>query len=349
MTTAQSLPATSNNETIQPTNNQVVKSVSKIAVAQVPANTIFPNAPTDLKVLTYKATGEFGEKVPAPLNYIPNMDVFEVVLSWFSNRAVQPLWLHGPTGSGKSELLLFMANKLGVPVSIISGSLDTRGETLFVRTESRGENGGTTLVQVPTDIIKRYRDGGLIIIDEIDKFDSPVQSALHPLCDYKELYVEGIGLVKPHKFTKVAATANTVGEGGSMHYTNSMVVDAALRSRFCFIELPYPPAQLEFDIVSSHYPALDGELIKALIRVGEHVRHAFDGGTLTMPFSTRTIVSWCHSMKIMRSRPLRASFQFAYGSSLPSDEASAAEDLLHAVLDDDIDLSLPDLVKSLHA
>ena len=53
MTIAQSLPATSNNETIQPTNNQVVKSVSKIAVAQVPANTIFPNAPTDLKVLTY--------------------------------------------------------------------------------------------------------------------------------------------------------------------------------------------------------------------------------------------------------------------------------------------------------
>ncbi|WP_338455118.1 MoxR family ATPase [uncultured Alteromonas sp.] len=343
MTTAQSLPVTPS-AAVQPTAVQP----AKIGVAPVDANTIFPKAPQDLKVLTYKAMGEFSEKIPAPLNYIPNMDVFEVVLSWFSNRAVQPLWLHGPTGSGKSELLLFMANKLGVPVSIISGSLDTRGETLFVRTESRGEDGGTTLVQVPTDIIKRYRDGGLIIIDEIDKFDSPVQSALHPLCDYKELYVEGIGLIKPHKFTKVAATANTVGEGGSMHYTNSVVVDAALRSRFCFIELPYPPAQLEFDIVSSHFPALDGELIKSLIKVGDHVRKAFDGGALTMPFSTRTIVSWCHSMKIMRTKSLRSSFQFSYASSLPSDERLAAEDLLHAELDEDIDLPLPDLIKSLH-
>ena len=166
MTTAQTLQTTSaNTASQQPTTSQVVAPVSQIGVAPVDANKLFPTAPSDLKVLTYKATGEFAEKVPAPLNYIPNMDVFEVVLSWFSNRAVQPLWLHGPTGSGKSELLLFMANKLGVPVSIISGSLDTRGETLFVRTESRGENGGTTLVQVPTDISNRYRYGGLILID----------------------------------------------------------------------------------------------------------------------------------------------------------------------------------------
>lgn len=323
---------------------------SQIGIAQVPASSVFPGAPSDLKVLAYKATGEFADKVPAPLdNYVPNMEVFEDVLSWFSNKAVQPLWLYGPTGSGKSELALFMANKLGVPVSIISGSLDTRGETLFVRTESRGENGGTTLVSVPTDIIKRYRDGGLIIIDEIDKFDSPVQSALHPLCDYKELYVEGIGLIKPHKLTKIIATANTVGEGGSMHYTNSVVVDVALRSRFVFIELGYPSAQLEFDILSTHFPQLDGELSKSLINVGHKLRSAFEEGVVTMPASTRTLVSWCHSLKIMRSKSLLHSFKFAYVNSLPFDERQPAIDIIHAVLGDGIENSLPDFIKELRS
>ena len=53
-------------------------------------------------------------------------------------------------------------------------------------------------------------------------------------------------------------------------------------------------------------------------------------------------------MKIMRTKSLRSSFQFSYASSLPSDERLAAEDLLHAELDEDIDLPLPDLIKSLH-
>lgn len=321
---------------------------STIKAMMLDAKDVFGfNAPLDLKVVKYSVTGEFSEKVPAPLNYTPNWDVFEMVLAWFSAKAIQPLWLSGPTGSGKSEMMLYLANMLGVPVSIISGSLDARGETMFVRTESRGEDGGTTLVSVPTDIICRYRDGGLIIIDEIDKFDSPVQSVLHPLCDYKELYVEGIGLIKPHKLTKVCATANTVGEGGSMHYTNSVVVDAALRSRFCFLELGYPPAYLEFEILNNHYPMLHGELLKKLIEVASKVRDAFESGTVGLPISTRTLVGWCHAIRIFKAKSLRQSFAFVYGKSLSEDEREAAFDTLHAVVGDEVDSSMPDFLKSL--
>lgn len=322
--------------------------VPAIKAGMIQANLIFPSAPDDLKVVKYGLTGkEFVDAVPQALNYTPNMDVFEIVLSWFSAKAVQPLWLHGPTGSGKTEMMLYMAHHLNVPVSIISGSLDTRGETLFVRMEAKGENGGTTLVPVPTDIIKRYRDGGLIIIDEIDKFDSPVQSALHPLCDYKELYVEGIGLIQPHKLTKICATANTVGDGHSAHYVNSVVVDAALRSRFCFLELGYPTPAVEFSILENHYPAMHGELLKQLINVAGKIRSGFGNGTFSLPMSTRTLVGWCHGIKMFRNKSLRESFSFVYAKSLSEDECVAALDTLHAVMDDDIDLPMPELINKL--
>ena len=324
-----------------------VTNLNTIKAAMFDAKSVFPQA-SDFKEVKYAVTGdEFTKAIPSAINYTPNMEVFEIVLSWFSAKAVQPLWLSGPTGSGKTEMMLYMAHMLNIPVSIISGSLDTRGETLFVRMESKGENGGTSLVPVPTDIIKRYRDGGLILIDEIDKFDSPVQSALHPLCDYKELYVEGIGLIKPHRFTKIVATANTVGDGGSMHYTNSVVVDAALRSRFCYLELGYPAPKLEFDILTNHYPDMHGELLKQLINVAGKIRASFENGAVGLPVSTRTLVGWCHSIKMFRAKPLKDSFGFVYANSLPQDERQAAFDTLHACMGDDVELPMPDLIKKL--
>ena len=132
-----------------------------------------------------------------------------------------------------------------------------------------------------------------------------------------------------------------------MHYTNSVVVDAALRSRFCYLELGYPAPKLEFDILTNHYPDMHGELLKQLINVAGKIRASFENGAVGLPVSTRTLVGWCHSIKMFRAKPLKDSFGFVYANSLPQDERQAAFDTLHACMGDDVELPMPDLIKKL--
>ena len=311
-----------------------------------PLNMLFPD-------VAFKEPGisiaVFDNEASVPLNpyYVPQPDVLEELLVELSLPADGALGLVGETGTGKSEMVAFLAHYLRIPLAVVQVNPSMRPEQVEGGMELRVKDGCSVSEYVEQCVVQRYRDGGLILIDEIDKFDSPVQSALHPLCDYKELYVEGIGLIKPHRFTKIVATANTVGDGGSMHYTNSVVVDAALRSRFCYLELGYPAPKLEFDILTNHYPDMHGELLKQLINVAGKIRASFENGAVGLPVSTRTLVGWCHSIKMFRAKPLKDSFGFVYANSLPEDERQAAFDTLHACMGDDVELPMPELLKKL--
>jgi hypothetical protein len=260
-------------------------------VGRINTQKIFKDVFTDnFDVVAYQPPATLEDLVPNKFAYSPDPRPFKRLCKWWSYKPSRPIWLHGHSGSGKTEMLQYLAANVRSPVAVMQGNADTRAETLFVVMQAKGENGGTTLVPIPSDVVIRYRDGGLLIIDEIDKFDIAVQAALFALCDLKPIYVQGIGLVYPNRFTKIAATANTVGDGASMHYTSSTQVDVALRSRFFYLQVDYPTAEVEHSIILAHFPALDKNLVKFTTNIVAKLRKSFSEGLLTMPFSPRTHV-----------------------------------------------------------
>lgn len=302
----------------------------------------------DFDVVAYKAPDSVEHLVPSKFPYSPDPVVFRRLLKWWSTKQSRPMWLYGHSGSGKSEMLTYLASQLGSPVAVLQGNADTRGETLYVRIKAKGENGGTTLVPVPSDIIERYRDGGLIIIDEIDKFDTAVQAALFPLCDYKPVYVEGIGLVNPHRFTKVSATANTVGDGGSIHYTSSGQVDVALRSRFYYLRVEYPIAEVEHNIILTHYPTMDKNFVKFTTKMVGKLRQSFSEGLLTMPFSPRTHVGLFAAIEILGwDSSINEVMEMTFTDGLSIEEKTIAKDTIDALFGQYADKPLLDAITDL--
>lgn len=160
--------------------------------------------------------------------YVPDETMLRRCVAWWFGLG-DPLGLYGETGSGKTELLYFIADRLNEPVYL----LQVNGGLLPEMVEGKTvlENGNTfdKLGLVP----EAYKNGGLIILDELDKANKPLQSWFHPIAERKPLALEfSKEIILPHDQVRIAATANTLGQGGSERYSSSNKLDDALRGRF---------------------------------------------------------------------------------------------------------------------
>lgn len=329
---------------MQNTNVSNIQNAPAQLVAKLtPVAQIFGDQYDGFKVL--EMAGGDKTMVPEAPNYVPDVDVFETVLRWFSAKPVSPLALIGPTGSGKTELPQFMAAKLGVPVLKFQCHGEIRAETLYVKDHLKVKDGASVSSSDYTDLLNAYKDGALIILDEFDKLENDVTAYLHPFTEYKDIAI-GKDLVKPHRFTKIIATSNTNGDGMSDEHSSSKLLDSAFRTRFDAVHLNYPSKSVEVAILAQHYPKMDFELHKKMVEVGSTLRVAKDNSSVTLPFSTRTLVRWGHNINLLGEKAsIRKSFNMTYANLLAKDELDAGGDCLDAVLGNKADVSIGDLVK----
>lgn len=282
---------------------------------------------TDYKVLTYVSD----RPSPSPLNYIPDTEVFETILRWFSAKPISPLGINGPTGSGKSEICEYLCSMLNVPFYKLQCHPDLRADTLFLKDAVVVENGASKTIAEMSPLLKAYKDGGLIVLDEFDKLNSECTAALHALTEYKSIHTE-IGEIKPSHLTKIMGTSNTVGDGCSADYSSSLELDMAFRVRWNMLHLSYPPAEVEVDILRLKFPKQDVELLKNLVSVAGNLRTAKENDTLTVPFSPRSSVSWVNNIGLLGpKKSLLNSFSMTYINGLENDEKNSALDVLETV------------------
>ena len=153
---------------------------------------------------------------------------FEELLHWINQGT--NVMLTGPAGSGKTTAGEKVAEALSLPFSSLSLSNDTRAYALFGFTN--GEKYTTT------EFRKRYEEGGVFVLDEVDNGQANILSKLNSAIEQGS-YAFDDKVVNKHKDFILISTANTWGFGGDTQYVGRNALDAAFLDRFVKIDWDY--------------------------------------------------------------------------------------------------------------
>lgn len=223
-----------------------------------------------------------------------------------------PLLLKGPTGSGKSRFMQFLAWKLGRPLITVSCHDDLSTSDLVGRYLIRG--GETVWLDGPLTLAVRH--GGICYLDEIVEARKDTTVVIHPLADdRRELPIEKRGeiLTAPPQF--MLALSYNPGY-------QSVIKDLkpSTRQRFVALELAYPSPDLEAQIVQ-HEAGIDRQEAARLVHLAEMTRSLQDAG-LQEGAGTRLLI---HAATLIKSGiPPRQACKVTISETLSDDHELVA-------------------------
>lgn len=210
--------------------------------------------------------------------YLPQKNELAVALAAYANGL--PLLLKGPTGSGKTRFMQYLAWKLARPLITVSCHDDLSTSDLVGRYLIRG--GETFWVDGPLTLAVRH--GAICYLDEVVEARKDTTVVIHPLADdRRELSIEKRGeiITAPPEFM-LAVSYNP----GYQSVLKDM--KQSTRQRFVALELVYPPAELETRIVVRE-ARVNEQTAAALVRIAAMTRSLKDAG-LQEGASTRLLV-----------------------------------------------------------
>jgi nitric oxide reductase NorQ protein len=212
--------------------------------------------------------------------YLPignEVELFEA--AW---RRRLPVMLKGPTGCGKTRLVEYIADRVGVPLFTVSCHEDMTASDLLGRYVLVG--GETKWVDGP--LTRAVREGGICYLDEIVEARQDATVAIHSLADHRrELNVERLGGER-----LVAADGFLLVVSYNPGYQSVLKdLKTSTRQRMVTIDLDFPPPELELEILRQE-ASTDGRVAEDLVRLGQAIRRVRDAG-LREVASTRTLIA----------------------------------------------------------
>ncbi|MBK9459997.1 MAG: CbbQ/NirQ/NorQ/GpvN family protein [Sphingobacteriales bacterium] len=203
------------------------------------------------------------------------IDVFEQT---YKNKI--PLLLKGPTGTGKSRFIEFMAHKLNKKLITISCHEETSSTDLIGRFIIKGAE----TVWLDGPLTKAVKEGAIIYLDEIAEARPDVIVAIHSLTDHRrELFIDKLGeTVKAHEDFMLVASFNPGYQRGFKELKPST------RQRFVAISFNYPDAKIETEILVNETNIDLNEATK-LVKIGNKIRNLTELG-LAETVSTRLLI-----------------------------------------------------------
>lgn len=321
-----------------------VNAIDYSAVEQICGSQLFPEVyATGEKMFTRKKH-RHPDCQPSNPDFIPEPTMLRRTLAWYYSPKMKSLGLTGETGTGKTELALYLADKLNVPLYIVKvhDALmpeDAEGSKELMATEK-----GVVTRNALGLAAKAYRNGGILLLDEVDKCNKAFGAALHGLLEGKPWPIEQFGIVvNKHSDFRCLATANTMGEGGHERYHTSNRMDAALRGRFGWFVTHFPTQERELAILDKKFPKLPTSMRVDMIKLANAFRDALLGpdrdGKIDNPinavFSTRTLVDWgTASMTFGKQALWKESLDFALQGSIDPEYFDMAKDIKQRILGD---------------
>lgn len=268
-------------------------------------------------------------------HYIPNAGSLEVALAWiYQPKRNLSLALYGETGTGKTEFVSYLANRLGFTLHRVSVSESMRPETLKGGT---GIKNGETYFQESV-VVKAYREGGILLLDELDKGSCDLHAALHPILEGKPLAIEKTGeVVEPHPLFRVIATCQTPGLADfSGRYTSLRGdMDEAVRRRFIWVGFQYPSVLDDVEILGRTAPKIPYTVRLKMSNFAAECRQAMTADAIDMEnidlgaginknvssaLSTRVLVDWANMCMALRNRPLANVFDLVFANACEAAE-----------------------------
>jgi nitric oxide reductase NorQ protein len=218
-----------------------------------------------------------------------------------------PLLLKGPTGTGKSRFVEYMAHKLNKELFTISCHEETSSTDLIGRFIIKGAE----TVWLDGPLIKAIKEGAIIYLDEIAEARPDVVVAIHSLTDHRrELYIDKLGeTIKAHEDFMLVASFNPGYQKGFKELKPST------RQRFIGLSFNYPEAKIETEILVKE-TEIDEADAKKLVQIASKIRNLTELG-LSETVSTRLLID---AAKLIHSGlPKRLSIKVAIIEPLTDD------------------------------
>ncbi len=244
--------------------------------------------------------------------YRPIAKEIEIFEKAFENQL--PVLLKGPTGTGKSRFVEYMAHRLNTGLITVACHEETSSTDLIGRYIIKGSE----TVWIDGPLTKAVREGMILYLDEVAEARPDVIVAIHPLTDHRrELYIDKLGeTVKAHPKFMLVASFNPGYQHGYKELKPST------KQRFVAMNFNYPKPEIEREILINE-TGIDESTAKKMIKAANKIRNLTELG-LTETVSTRLLVD---AAKLIRSGlPPRLSMHVAVVQPL-SDEPEIIESL----------------------
>lgn len=133
------------------------------------------------------------------------------------------VFLVGPTGTGKSYSVRQIAQLFNLPFYFQSQAIEA-----FDLVGYEKVNG----VQKYTPFVTAFRDGGICLLDECDRYDAKASTALNSALANGEITLDNGEVIKRHHEFICIASGNTFGFGANADFTAAEKMDLSTISRF---------------------------------------------------------------------------------------------------------------------
>ncbi len=109
-------------------------------------------------------------------------------------------------------------------------------------------------------------------------------------------------VIRPNKFFRLFATANTVGLGDTSGlYHGTQAINQAQMDRWnIVVALNYLPAQVEAEIVLAKATDAAQEMVAKMVKVADLTRQGFINGDISTVMSPRTVITWAQNTAIFK-------------------------------------------------
>jgi len=233
----------------------------------------------------------------------------EVFEHLFQNKL--PLLLKGPTGSGKSRFVEYMASKMDKNLITVSCHEETSAVDLLGRFIVKGDE----TVWTDGPLTRAVRSGSIVYLDEIAEARPDVIVAIHSLTDHRrELYLDRINeTVKAPDDFMLIASYNPGYQGGLRE------LKASTRQRFAAMSFDYPQAAVEMEILQQETGINSGNA-GLLVKLAGKIRATVIAG-LSETVSTRLLVD--AGKLIASGLPPRLSCKIAIIEPMTDDKETA--------------------------
>ncbi len=223
-------------------------------------------------------------------------------------QAQVPVLLKGPTGSGKTRFVSYMAWKLGRPLVTVACHDDLSASDLLGRFLLEGDE----TVWVDGPLTAGVRHGAIVYLDEVVEARKDTLVVIHPLTDDRRILpIDRLAtlLRAPREFMLVVSY--------NPGYQSALKeMKPSTRQRFVSLDFQYPSPDTERDILCRE-SGIDPDRAGRIVRIGQKIRNLTDRG-LEEGASTRLLV-YCARL-IAGGLPPRQAARAAFSRTLSDDK-----------------------------
>lgn len=193
--------------------------------------------------------------------------------------------LIGPTGSGKTEILVHLAKAMEKELHTQDMGTVQDAQSALLGVHRLNKEGHSTFEFAP--FVDHIKSGGIVLLDELNRAPLAANNILFPCLDKRRYLPIDVASedcerkIGVNEDTVFFATANLGTE-----YSGTHSIDRALLDRFFPVELGYPTERDEINVLKLR-TGVDERSATAIVKVSNEIRKQYREQELSTPVSVR--------------------------------------------------------------